>query len=126
MARIITPAAAERRRAQQRTARRLKKGQPTLPKSITEPVKKATKKAREKNQDLVHRAFVRFYDELHEYFKFNVDTVREGVYDLMTDEQLEWTSKARAEDIRARASIQDADAYMRLFGSNDRNVWWYH
>lgn len=72
------------------------------------------------------QAYANFRNQMQDYLGYDDNTVRESIYELMNSEQLSWTVIADAEAIRARASIQDATSFHRMFGIADRNVWWYH
>jgi hypothetical protein len=120
MARTTGPGAARpvsRATRQRQTAQALKEGRSPLGGKYREIVRKAKlKQARQ-------RAYKNFHDQLHEYWRYNDDTVKEGCLKVMTDDQAAWTIGADADEIRDRAG---SNSYIMIWRGIERNPWWYH
>lgn len=103
----------ERRRAQRRVARQLKKGERPLGGEYQKHVVSAIRRNAHKH----------IKDLLGDYIKYWDPTVEYNVNQVMSMDQLIWTINADAEEIRSRAGNK---YYMQLFDNQDRNPWWYH
>src|SRR6185437_10005829 len=118
------PTAAQRRKSQRETAQAVKRGQSPLGGKYGKIVRQAT--ARLKKQ----QAYKNFHGRLGNFISYNDETVREGIWHVMTPAHIEWTITADTEQIRDRASAQ-ADMvgfvdYVILYKDDARNMFWYH
>ena len=57
------------------------------------------------------------------YVKYSPQAIRNRIYNMMTDAEVEWTISADEDMIVGRAA---ANYGMRLFGDYRQSPWWYH
>jgi|SRR5580692_8458607 hypothetical protein len=107
---------------QRQVAASLRRGESPLGGKYREIVRKATERS------VRAKAQKHFHDLLHEYWRYNDDTVREGCREVMTLDQARWTITADTDEIRDRATHQHAGpgSYVIIWNGRERNPWWYH
>jgi hypothetical protein len=69
------------------------------------------------------RAYNNFFRHLGGYLKYNDDTVRHHIYNMMNDGEVAWTINASEEDLLHYASVA---MHQRYFGNYLQSPWWYH
>jgi hypothetical protein len=69
------------------------------------------------------RAYGNVHRKIGTYQKYNDNTVRRHVYQMMTDAEVEWTINASEDMIVGRA---EANYGIRPFGNIVQSPWWYH